>query len=246
MTSKRTRGERAGLTREIVLDAALGLIDREGRAALTMRRLGAELGVEAMTLYHHVPNKDALLDGLVERVFAEALPLPGGPGNAPGDAPGDAPGSALGEALGDGEVTDWRTFLRAYADSLRAALLRHPGVLPLITGRPAVTPATLDAVERGLRTLTSAGFALGPAVDTLNALSLFVVGHTAAEADARPSQHSAQTTPGTSAWLAELDCERYPLVVEAAGTGAGTDDAERFGFAVDAMLTGFGAAAGLA
>ncbi|MEU3353408.1 TetR/AcrR family transcriptional regulator C-terminal domain-containing protein [Streptomyces sp. NPDC037389] len=236
MTSKRTRGERAGLTREIVLDAALGLIDREGRAALTMRRLGAELGVEAMTLYHHVPNKDALLDGLVERVFAEALPLPGCPGG---------PGDALGEAVGDGEVTDWRTFLRAYADSLRAALLRHPGVLPLITGRPAVTPATLDAVERGLRTLTSAGFALGPAVDTLNALSLFVVGHTAAEADARPSQPSAQSAPGTSAWLAELDCERYPLVVEAAGTGAGTDDAERFGFAVDAMLTGFGAAAGL-
>ncbi|MCC3778328.1 TetR/AcrR family transcriptional regulator C-terminal domain-containing protein, partial [Streptomyces sp. UNOB3_S3] len=169
MTSKRTRGERAGLTREIVLDAALGLIDREGRAALTMRRLGAELGVEAMTLYHHVPNKDALLDGLVERVFAEALPLPGN---------------------GEAEVTDWRAFLRAYAGSLRAALLRHPGVLPLVTGRPAVTPATLDAVERGLRTLTSAGFALGPAVDTLNALSLFVVGHTAAEADARPPQPS--------------------------------------------------------
>lgn len=244
MTSKRTRGERAGLTREIVLDAALGLIDREGRAALTMRRLGAELGVEAMTLYHHVPNKDALLDGLVERVFAEALPLPGGPEGAPGGT------------LGDGEATDWRAFLRAYADSLRTALLRHPGVLPLVTGRPAVTPATLDAVERGLRTLTSAGFALGPAVDSLNALSLFVVGHTAAEADARPAQPSAKAggsgdsdkaaAPGTSAWLAELDCERYPLVVEAAGTGAGTDDAERFGFAVDAMLTGFGAAAGLA
>ncbi|MEU1782988.1 TetR/AcrR family transcriptional regulator C-terminal domain-containing protein [Streptomyces abikoensis] len=236
MTTKRTRGERAGLTREIVLDAALGLIDREGRAALTMRRLGAELGVEAMTLYHHVPNKDALLDGLVERVFAEALPLP-----AAGDSDSDSD---------DGEATDWRAFLRAYAGSLRTALLRHPGVLPLVTGRPAVTPATLDAVERGLRTLTSAGFALGPAVDTLNALSLFVVGHTAAEADAHHA-HPARTAPsvaapGTTAWLAELDCERYPLVVEAAGTGAGTDDAERFGFAVDAMLTGFGAAAGLA
>ncbi|MCC3779683.1 tetracycline repressor protein class H, partial [Streptomyces sp. UNOB3_S3] len=60
-----------------------------------------------------------------------------------------------------------------------------------------------------------------------------------------PPQPSTKAAPGTSAWLAELDCERYPLVVEAAGTGAGTDDAERFGFAVDAMLTGFGAAAGL-
>lgn len=77
-----------------------------------------------------------------------------------------------------------------------------------------------------------------------SALSLFVVGHTAAEADALPA--TSEAAPGTTAWLAELDCESYPLVVEAAGTGAGTDDAERFGFAVDAMVTGFGAAAGLA
>ena len=69
---KRTRADRAGLSRGQVLDAALDLVDRDGVAALSMRRLGAELGVEAMTVYHYLPNKDALLDGIVERVMAQA------------------------------------------------------------------------------------------------------------------------------------------------------------------------------
>jgi len=77
---KRTRADRAGLSREQVLDAALDLVDRDGVGALSMRRLGAELGVEAMTLYHYLPNKDALLDGIVERVMAQAeTTLTGGP-----------------------------------------------------------------------------------------------------------------------------------------------------------------------
>ncbi|MFG3114317.1 TetR/AcrR family transcriptional regulator C-terminal domain-containing protein [Streptomyces sp. NPDC048197] len=219
---KRTRGERAGLSRTQVLDAALALVDREGAGALTMRRLGVELDVEAMTLYHYVPNKDALLDGLVERLFAQALPF------ADENAEAD-PGA---------ESADWRALLRTYAVSLRQALLRHPGVLSFAASRPAVTPATLDAVERGLAALTASGFPLGAAVHALNTLSLFVVGHTAAEA-AQPTQADA---PGSPAWLAELDAARYPLLTEAARSGAGTDDAERFDFALNALVNGFGAA----
>ncbi|MCW7986542.1 tetracycline repressor protein class H [Streptomyces platensis subsp. clarensis] len=212
---KRTRGERAGLSRTQVLDAALALVDREGVGALTMRRLGAELNVEAMTLYHYVPGKDALLDGLVERLFAQALPLAGA----------------------DAGSTDWRALLRTYAVSLRQALLRHPGVLPLAVSRPAVTPATLDAVERGVTVLTASGFPLGAAVHALNTLSLFVVGHTAAEA----AQVTEDGSPGSAAWLAERETARYPLLTEAARSGAGTDDAERFAFAVEALVNGFGA-----
>ena len=62
--------KKAGLSREKVLAAALALVDREGIAALSMRKLGTELGVEAMTLYYYVPNKDAVLDGLVNLVVA--------------------------------------------------------------------------------------------------------------------------------------------------------------------------------
>ncbi|WP_030796295.1 TetR/AcrR family transcriptional regulator C-terminal domain-containing protein [Streptomyces sp. NRRL S-337] len=223
---KRTRGERAGLSRTQVLDAALALVDREGAGALTMRRLGVELDVEAMTLYHYVPNKDALLDGLVERLFAEALPFADENAEADTDADTEA-GSA-----------DWRALLRTYAVSLRQALLRHPGVLSFAASRPAVTPATLDAVEHGLAALTASGFPLGAAVHALNTLSLFVVGHTAAEA-AQPTQAEA---PGSPAWLAELDAARYPLLTEAARSGAGTDDAERFDFAINALVNGFGTA----
>ncbi|MFH8345328.1 TetR/AcrR family transcriptional regulator C-terminal domain-containing protein [Streptomyces sp. NPDC018045] len=211
---KRARGERAGLTRERVLDAALALVDRDGLAALSMRRLGAELGVEAMTLYHYVPNKNALLDGLVERVFERAAPLAAGGGR-------------------------WRPALEEYAASLRRILLRHPGVLPLAMSRPAVTPQTLDAVEGGLRMLRDAGFPLGRALDVLNALTVFVVGHTAVEAaTARVNEEGA---PGSTAYLAQLDADRFPLLAQAGRDGHGADDAARFHYAVRAMLAGFDA-----
>src|SRR5690349_10629994 len=75
MSPKRTRGQNAGLTRQAILRAALALADREGLKALSMRRIGQELGVEAMSLYQHVDSKDALLDGLVEQVVTQAAPL---------------------------------------------------------------------------------------------------------------------------------------------------------------------------
>ncbi|MFD0330871.1 TetR/AcrR family transcriptional regulator C-terminal domain-containing protein [Streptacidiphilus monticola] len=136
---RRGRGERAGLSRGRVLDAALQLVDRTGLKGLTMRALGEELQVEAMTLYHYVPNKDALLDGLVEQVFAAAAP-------------------ALDHTDTTQGAPDWRAALRGYATALRTGLLRHPAVLPLAASRPAATPAALDDVEASLRMLTAAGF----------------------------------------------------------------------------------------
>ncbi|MFH8408419.1 TetR/AcrR family transcriptional regulator C-terminal domain-containing protein [Streptomyces sp. NPDC018019] len=213
---KRARGERAGLSRQRVLDAALALVDRDGLAALSMRRLGADLGVEAMTLYHYVPNKDALLDGLVERVFERAAPLTADGGR-------------------------WRSALAEYAGSLRRTLLCHPGVLPLAMSRPAVTPQTLGAVESGLRMLRDAGFPLGRALDVLNALTVFVVGHTAVEAaTARVNEEGG---PGSTAYLAQLDADRFPLLVAAGRGGHGADDAARFEYAVQALLAGFEAGA---
>ncbi|MEV4257940.1 TetR family transcriptional regulator, partial [Spirillospora sp. NPDC049652] len=101
---KRTRGQSAGLTRQAVLEAALALADREGLKALSMRRIGQELGVEAMSLYQHVAGKDALLDGLVEQLFTQVALPPAG-------------------------AADWRGWLRGYADALLGALLAHPRAL---------------------------------------------------------------------------------------------------------------------
>jgi AcrR family transcriptional regulator len=227
MAAKRTQGSRAGLSRDQILDAALELADAEGLGALTMRRLGAALGVEAMTLYHYVPNKNALIDGLVERIFTAAQPAAGPAAAQPAAGPAAAqpaagPAAAQPAAAPD---ADWRSHLEAYAEALRATLLAHPGVLPVIV-RPAATPATLDAVEDLLRLLTGSGFPLARALDALNALVIFVIAHTAAEATI--------TAPAPLGF----DPGRHPLLAEAARTGAGLSDHARFRYAVQALLAG--------
>ncbi|MFB7373056.1 TetR/AcrR family transcriptional regulator C-terminal domain-containing protein [Streptomyces sp. NPDC056222] len=156
MAAQRAPGQRAGLTRQAVLEAALRLVDQEGLKALSMRRLGAELGVEAMTLYHHVPNKTALLDGMIEQVVAEAVP----------------------PAFG---ADTWREDLSTYAHALVAALDKHPHAVPLLLSRPAMTPRNLRTLEAVVEMLHGAGFALPRTLDILYSLTSFVVGHAAAQ-----------------------------------------------------------------
>jgi AcrR family transcriptional regulator len=133
-----------------------------------MRRLGAELGVEAMTLYHHVPNKAALLDGLVELVVSAVRP---------------------GEGAGEGADR-----LRAFAVAFRAELLRHPAVIPLVATRPARSPAALAAVEESAAALGRSGLGPVAALRAVNAVATFVVGHCLAEVAATPghAEESAQ------------------------------------------------------
>jgi AcrR family transcriptional regulator len=212
--ASRGQGERAGLSRESVLDAAVALVDSDGLDGLSMRKLGAALGVEAMTVYHYVPNKGALLDGLVEWVMQHSATDP-------------APADGL----------SWDQALRRFAETLRTTLLGHPGVLPLFFARPAVTPQTLKAVENGLRVLTEAGFALPRALDMINVLSIFVVGHAMAEVGT--AELSQRGDPGSAAALAQLDVSDLPLVIEAARLTQDADDQSRFLFGVDALLYGF-------
>jgi AcrR family transcriptional regulator len=209
--AKRTTGERAGLSRAAVLDGALALADRDGLGALSMRRLADALDVEAMTLYHYVPSKEALLDGMIERVFTQAAP----------------PLAADGEA--------WATVLRRYAVALRETLLAHPGILPVVLSRPAATAETFQAVEGALGLLVRAGFELGAALNALNVLTVFVTGHAVAEASIG---NGGADDAGSAAALALLDETEYPLLAQAARSGQGTDDAERFAFGLDAFLAG--------
>uniref|UniRef100_A0AAU2UZ01 TetR/AcrR family transcriptional regulator C-terminal domain-containing protein n=1 Tax=Streptomyces sp. NBC_00003 TaxID=2903608 RepID=A0AAU2UZ01_9ACTN len=219
MADRRAR-PKAGLSRDKVLDAALDFVDREGIAALTMRALGAELGVEAMTLYHHVGNKGELLDALVGRVVRRAtVGLPPGGADSPSVETAD----------------DWTGWARAFASRLRAELLRHPGVLPLIATRPLSSADDLELMEEWLAALTGAGLALGRAMDVINALATFTVGHTLAEAG---------RTPGERADAPDLDDvapdpERFPLLAEVTATRVGLDFAERFDRTVDFILAGY-------
>ena len=154
---------RVKLTRRLILERALALADAEGLRAVTMRRLGSELGVEAMSLYHHVPNKEALLDGLVELVLEEARVVP--------------------------PRADWREHMTAHAHALRAAGHAHPRVMQLFATRAVGSPAWAGAVEDTLAVLLAAGFAPQEAVHVYRLHATFVTGYVLWElrqADAQP------------------------------------------------------------
>jgi AcrR family transcriptional regulator len=181
-----------------------------------MRKLGAALGVEAMTLYHYVPNKDALLDGLVDRVMETAF--------AGLDEP--APGS-------------WVPWMRQFAHALRAALLAHPGVLPLAGTRPVNSPDALRMSERWLAGMRAAGVPLGRAMDLVNVIATFTIGHTLAEAGRTPGHEG--TEPNLDDRAEELDPAEFPNLTEIIATRAGLDFDHRFTEAVDILLAGYAA-----
>lgn len=159
MNRTRAQGRHAGLTRHQVLQTAVQLVDRDGAAALSMRKLAKELDVEAMTLYHHVRNKQALEDAIVEHVMTEAL------ARCDTDAP-------------------WRQVLAAYGCALHRGLLDHPGAVPFFASRPAVTPTNLAHVEAVLTVLCKAGFGAAHALLIVQTLAATVVGqHLALPAD---------------------------------------------------------------
>jgi AcrR family transcriptional regulator len=143
-----------GLTRERVLQAGLGLVDREGVEALTMRRLGKELGVEAMSLYGYVTNKQDLLDGVLARVYEEMPRYIAAPG-------------------------PWEQRLRVIARQFRQVLLRHPNVVSLVAARPVTSEGGLHLVESALAELRDAGLDLVSANQALTVVVGFTVGHVA-------------------------------------------------------------------
>ncbi|MEU0558760.1 TetR/AcrR family transcriptional regulator C-terminal domain-containing protein [Dactylosporangium sp. NPDC006015] len=206
---------KAGLSRERVLDAALDYVDTHGLPALSMRKLGAHLGVEAMSLYRHVPNKDALLDGLVDRVMEHAF---------------------AGLSV---DFDDWVPWMRSFGHSLRAALLAHPGVLPLAATRPVNSPDALRMSERWLAAMRAAGLPLGRAMDVVNVVATFTIGHTLAEAGRTPGHEDSD--PNLDEHAGDLDPAEFPNLLEVITTRAGLDFDHRFTEAVDILLAGYAA-----
>ena len=132
--NSRAATPRLPLTRQRVLHAAVALADRDGVGSLSMRKLAQELGVEAMSLYHHVANKDDILDGIVDVVFSEI----------------DLPTNDI----------DWRAAMRQRAISARQALRRHPWATGLMESRSTPGPATLRHHDAVLGILRNAGFSI--------------------------------------------------------------------------------------
>lgn len=140
-----------GLTRDRVVQAGLRLVDRDGVEALTMRRLGRELGVEAMSLYGYVDNKQDLLEGVLARVY--------------------------GEMPTSDDTGPWPQRLRTIAGRFRSVLLRHPNIVGLVAARPVTCQAGVQMVESTLAALRDAGLDLVQANQALNVVVGFTVGH---------------------------------------------------------------------
>lgn len=156
---------RRRLTRARVLEAAVALADRIGIEALTIRRLATELDVKPMTLYHHVPGKDAILDGVVDLVFAEI-----------DDPPQDQP---------------WKDAMRHRCASARAVLRRHPWAAPLLESRRSPGPATLHHHDAVLGCLRQGGLSWELTAHAYAVLDAFVYGFALQEA-ALPSSGGAE------------------------------------------------------
>jgi len=154
--SRRRPGRPRKLTTATITDAALALLDREGADALTMRRLGGELGVEAMSLYRHVASREALLDALADRLAAEI------------------------ESHDEAEA-DWPDALRSLAGDLRAIARRHPAAFTLVGMRVLGTATSLRGVEDALAALRRGGFTPARAVSAYRLAVVYARGYALSE-----------------------------------------------------------------
>jgi AcrR family transcriptional regulator len=170
-----------------VVAAGIALADAAGIETLTMRRLGEELGVEAMSLYKHVANKSDLLDGMTDAVFGE-IELP---------------------EIG----AEWRTAMRERARSARAALNRHPWAIALVSSRTAPGPATLRHHDTVIGTLRAAGFSVELTAHAFSAIDSYVYGFALQEATL-PFDTAEQAAEVGEAMFARMAAEQYPHLTE--------------------------------
>jgi TetR/AcrR family tetracycline transcriptional repressor len=153
------RREPIALSRARVCTEALALIDEEGLEALTMRRLGARLDCEAMSLYRHVKDKADLLDALHAAVLGDLQPE-----------------DSIDQKK-HAHKAEWRVLLGGLARALRSTLLRHPNVLPLFTTRPVSAPEAVATVARVHGSLLGAQFSAGDAERAVYVVGMFTIGH---------------------------------------------------------------------
>ncbi len=210
--SRRRRGPGPALDRDRVVGAALGLVDREGVAALSLRRLAAELGVTPMAVYWHVRDKAELLDLIGERLFemVEVPPAAGG----------------------------WRAQLRAIHRAMLVPLLEHPDAVGLMVGRARFGPAGIALFERILSVLLGAGLAPGAALAAYQSLYLFQLGF-AATAHRSPAFRAVQVEG--AAYLRSLDPAQFPAIATVSPSiGPGSLE-EQYAAGLEVVLAGIAA-----
>jgi AcrR family transcriptional regulator len=199
---------RTPLTRDRVLRAALDLVDRDGFDALTMRRLGRELGVEAMSLYGYVDSKEDLIEGVVEQVFRQMPLIVPGPGR-------------------------WQDRLRRHARAYRSVLLDHPNAVRLVARRPLATEGIAAFVDSALAELQAVGLDLEMADRVLGVIASFTLGHVSEQVGDEIRADVSPARPGG----ATIDASRFPLLA-AVGEMKPTDYEREFDLGIDFIVVG--------
>jgi AcrR family transcriptional regulator len=207
---------RTPLSRDRVLRKAIAIADERGVGELTMRKLAKELGVEAMSLYNHVANKDDLLDGMIDLVFSEIeAPAAGG---------------------------DWRAELRKRAISTREALLRHPWAVGEMEGRTNHGPSNLKVHDAVLGCLRAAGFSIEMTVHAMSVQDAYIYGFALQQTDMSsetPEDFAAEAQRQMVDYADAL--ADYPNLVEVVGgyvARAGYDYEAEFLFGLEVILDG--------
>jgi AcrR family transcriptional regulator len=181
-----TAPPRTPLSKERVLRAAVALADESGIETLSMRRLARELGVEAMSLYNHVANKDEILDGIVDAVVGE-IELPS-------------------------DEVDWKTAIRRSAISARDVYLQHRWACSLSMSRQSGGPARMRYADWLLRKLREAGFAKDVIYHAFHILEAYVLGFTVQQLNFQYTEQELADLAGS--FLRQLPAGAYPDFVE--------------------------------
>ena len=227
LPDRQARRRREPISREAIVTAAVDLLDREGLAALSMRRLAEELGTGAATLYWHVGSKDGLLDLVLDHVIGE-------------------------QQIPDPDPPRWREQLKDVARIQRATSLRHPYLVRISIGRIPMGPNALRYSERVLAILRAGGLPPRMAVqgyllliETVNGFTLDETGvddatpasadHSAAPGDPDSLQETANVARD---YIASLPAGQFPTMVGLADEFAFADADERFELLIDIFVDG--------
>jgi AcrR family transcriptional regulator len=208
------RPRRDPLTRQRVIRAALEIMDREGLEAVTMRRIGRELGVEAMSLYNHVRDKEDILDGICEEVLAE-FQLP--------------------------QVDDWVEAARLGAHEYRRLLLAHPNVITLMSERkgPFTNPDSLRAYEFALDLFRSVGLSKEDSVKAFHAFGGYILGYVMMELGPMLGGSLDEANVRAHREMARLvEAADLPRLREALPHLVDCDVEEQFDFGLDLLIQG--------
>jgi TetR/AcrR family tetracycline transcriptional repressor len=209
-SSEPARPMRPTLSRKFILQTALRIVDREGPNKLTMRHLGAELGVDPMAVYHYLPNKTALFDGITEAIWTSL------------DLDGIDPAGT------------WQQQLAAAMHALRGTLHAHPRAIAILGTRPIASPELFTLLDRMLGILIDAGMpANGDTADLLNTLVTYTIGHVLAEVGEPIGGQSAPPTYQT------LTPQTHPNLAAVLNNGWTSDPDSQYERGLNALLNGW-------